>query len=731
MIIGKVKIKDIKKYKEAEYDFSKGVQLILGPNGSGKSTIIECIGWVIFNHLDTKLSNWVRWGAECGSVTVTFISNDIEYNVYRYTDGTYKLLKGKEIIAIGVQDVQIQIKKFLSIDDDASRVFRDIIGVSQELMASQFSMSPSFKKKIFEPLLGIEKYNRMWSSLKPIEGFLKDEMDLTNVEKAKIEGWISSGKDIIKEYEDKEKEIEDVKEDIKNVTEEFLVVDESFKELSSIKVKFDELKKVESDIKVLRGRIGDVEERERDIEDMRTEMETLEESAKKQERIRSKLEDMKEVEKELKKSQEEHQDLSEQYESLRDSIEYAEHQYKDNYEILYEESKRFEKLEKEFKGIEEQRIKLESEMDEINRQLLSAKDGKCPITGNLCPVNVYGDVVKKKEKATDFMENIFYKDYMDLKTKVGQGKNAQLNLQKLIKMKEEADKDMERIADIVNLINKVVNDIDRYDTILSNRPTLMKINDGLGESLERYRELEAVLKNSSIGDSRTKLEGSLNELEDKYKELSTETKDFSVEEFESLKEQHSELKIMVREKKKDKTEKAVELSNLKKKVDILRDKEKEIGKIGSKYDILSRRYELVQASREKLRDIPPEIAKNLLIAINNTANRYHNEIVGACTLEIDENYDVLLSDHKGTRGFKNLSGGEKMTTSVAIRLAFLNEITNIKFLALDEPTASVDDVRKQLLSDIIAKVKGVDQLFIISHDDVFMSQSDNIIEVEP
>jgi len=50
---------------------------------------------------------------------------------------------------------------------------------------------------------------------------------------------------------------------------------------------------------------------------------------------------------------------------------------------------------------------------------------------------------------------------------------------------------------------------------------------------------------------------------------------------------------------------------------------------------------------------------------------------------------------------------------------------------MDEPTASVDDVRKQLLSDIIAKVQGVEQLFIISHDDVFMSQSDNIIEVEP
>jgi exonuclease SbcC len=201
--------------------------------------------------------------------------------------------------------------------------------------------------------------------------------------------------------------------------------------------------------------------------------------------------------------------------------------------------------------------------------------------------------------------------------------------------------------------------------------------------------------------------------------------------YDGVKEKHSRTKAIILEKEKYKSEMEIAIKKNKEKVDEIFIKEEELKKLSDNYVVLSKKLELVKATREKLRDIPPEIAKNLLIAINNSANRYHNEIVGASTLEIDENYDVLLSDSNGTRGYKNLSGGEKMTASVAIRMAFLNEITNIKFLALDEPTASVDNVRKHLLSDIITKVKGISQLFIITHDDVFIPQSNNIIEVIP
>jgi len=729
MIIKKVKIKNIKKYVEVEYDFTKGIQLILGPNGSGKSTIIECIGWVVFNHLDTKLSNWVRWGEKLGSARVTLKSNDVEYEIYRDTDGTYNIIKGKDIIASGVQDVQMQIKKFFHIDDDASKVFRDIIGVSQELMSSQFSLAPSFKKKLFDPLLGIEKFSRVWNQLKSIEVIFKNQIDEINVEKAKVEGWISSGKNILTDYDNKQVTIDVIEKELLSMKNNFKDVDDEFNSLLPIKSKYERMKTIENEIDIIKGRIDEVKEREITINKMKIELDNIEEDAKKQERIRDRLKEMRNVEKELRECEEEHKNLSEQYETLRDSIEYVEQQYKDNFERIKSECEDFEKIELEFKEMEEQRIKLESEMEEIEKQILMAKEGKCPITGGICPVNVYGDVIKKKEKAIDFMERVFYPDYVNMKTKVGQSKNAKINLEKLIKMKEDADKDMDKVADIVNLINKVVDDIDRYNTILSNKGTLINLDQSLGNSLERYHELKAVLKNTDIDFD--KLKDTLHKLEDDFGTLEIQTRGFTIKDFDNVKEKHSELKVMIREKEREKAEKMRELKVLEDKVKLLSDKEDEVNRIEERLDVLSRRYELVRATREKLREIPPEIAKNLLVAINNTANRYHNEIVGACTLEIDENYEVLLSDHKGTRVFKNLSGGEKMTTSVAIRLAFLNEITNIKFLALDEPTASVDDVRKQLLSDTIAKVRGVDQLFIISHDDVFMSQSDNIIEVKP
>lgn len=728
MIITGIKIKDIKKYDdEIKYDFTRGVQLILGPNGSGKSTIIECIGWALFDHLDTKLSNWVKWGKKKGSVTI-FLEGD--FSVYRDTDGTYQLFHGKDKIADGVHDVQKNIKKFFKMNDDTSKVFKDIIGVSQEFMASQFSLTPSYKKKIFDPLLGIEKYDKMWNLLKPIESFLKNEIESTNIDKAKIEGWISSYDNIFVEHDKKATELKESSEKVSLLNKEFETFDKTFKKLSEEKEKYDRINEISSDMKVVKGRLEDVEKREQYIQKIKKERESLRESANKQEQIRNKLSGMSKIEQDLNRAKGEHANLSKQYEELRDSIEYANTQYEDNFEKISKEAEDFSNFELEFREIDNERIKLESEISEIEKQVELAKEGKCPITGEDCPIDVYKDVVKKQEKATNFMENVFYKDYMDIKSKLGQVKNSRINLENLINMKKQADKDMDRVADVVNLINKVVDEIEKFQSVLSNRPLLEKKNMQFGNSLERFREIEVILKNED-SFNRENLEKQLKILQDEYENLRSEISSFDIQKYEETKEQISKLNYIISTTIKEEKQLFSELNDIQEKIKILKEKEEAIEKIKMKVSILEKKYELVQVTREKLREIPPEIAKNILVAINHTANRYHNEIVGACTLDIDENYDVVLSDHKGTRGFRNLSGGEKMTASVAIRLAFLNEITDIKFLALDEPTASVDDVRKQLLSDIIAKVQGVEQLFIISHDDVFMSQSDNIIEVEP
>ena len=50
MKIKSVKLRNVKCYSEAEFDFEKGINFISGMNGAGKTSIIESIGYALFNY---------------------------------------------------------------------------------------------------------------------------------------------------------------------------------------------------------------------------------------------------------------------------------------------------------------------------------------------------------------------------------------------------------------------------------------------------------------------------------------------------------------------------------------------------------------------------------------------------------------------------------------------------------------------------------------------------------
>jgi exonuclease SbcC len=66
---------------------------------------------------------------------------------------------------------------------------------------------------------------------------------------------------------------------------------------------------------------------------------------------------------------------------------------------------------------------------------------------------------------------------------------------------------------------------------------------------------------------------------------------------------------------------------------------------------------------------------------------------------------------------------------LAVRLALLHEMSEIRIAFFDEPTANLDDERRNNLAEQMTKITGFDQLFIISHDDTFEHQTDHILRV--
>jgi exonuclease SbcC len=135
--------------------------------------------------------------------------------------------------------------------------------------------------------------------------------------------------------------------------------------------------------------------------------------------------------------------------------------------------------------------------------------------------------------------------------------------------------------------------------------------------------------------------------------------------------------------------------------------------------------------RQVLRDAGPKVTKALVEIISLQAARLYADIMADHTarLQWTEDYEILLTTSGRERTFQQLSGGEQMTSALAVRLALLREVSDIDIAFFDEPTANLDDQRRDSLAEQILNVKGFSQLFVISHDDTFERDTDHVVRV--
>ena len=135
--------------------------------------------------------------------------------------------------------------------------------------------------------------------------------------------------------------------------------------------------------------------------------------------------------------------------------------------------------------------------------------------------------------------------------------------------------------------------------------------------------------------------------------------------------------------------------------------------------------------RKTIREAGPHIVKQLLQAISEEADRIFGEILTDYTARLQwaDDYGINIEHQGYVREFSQLSGGEKMAAALAVRLALLHEMSEIRIAFFDEPTANLDDERRDNLAEQMTKITGFDQLFIISHDDTFEHQTDHILRV--
>jgi exonuclease SbcC len=151
-------------------------------------------------------------------------------------------------------------------------------------------------------------------------------------------------------------------------------------------------------------------------------------------------------------------------------------------------------------------------------------------------------------------------------------------------------------------------------------------------------------------------------------------------------------------------------------------------------DRLEKVAEATEFIRDTLKEAAPRVARNYVFHVSTEANQMFREITGNAerTLKWAEDYGIMLEEGGYDRPFISLSGGEQMSAALAVRLALLKQLSDVRIAFFDEPTTNLDIERRERLAEEVSRIterQTFDQLFVISHDDTFENYADHIVEV--
>ncbi len=277
MKIRRIRLQNIKSYTDQEISFHDGVNFISGINGAGKSTLIEAIGYALFDYKPGSHSEFVRYGAKSGAITIEFCANDDrEYRIVRKINATssnsswnvFDLESGGELDLHGVNDVKGWLKEVLGVDRDIEldQLFQDIVGVPQGTFVGPFLETPSIRKKKFDNILRVEQYREAYLYTKTASGFLRERIKDRNhaldlltervkdydTVKTEMAGLSRQIAELAAKLEVLEKSVKDKEQEVKAVEEIRAKLDETENRLKILHVKGATLKEKLAELKAAR-----------------------------------------------------------------------------------------------------------------------------------------------------------------------------------------------------------------------------------------------------------------------------------------------------------------------------------------------------------------------------------------------------------------------------------------------------------------------------------------------
>jgi exonuclease SbcC len=784
MYLRSIQLENYRRFKYVQLDFPDGIVGIIGNNGAGKSTLMEAVAWALYGTeasrtgkdeiktITSKISD------ACRAILDFQIVGD-NYRVVRELKGASNtadasLLVNKKVAARGTNPTNDLIQKTLGMDYKA---FMTSFFAKQRELNALSDFQPYKRKELLTRMLGIETIDSALKNLRYDKRIMEEGLNLSRT-------YLKDGVKLKSEREEKQDGLLVLENDHKDRSKEFesqlSVLKDQEKLWENLKDKYEQYNSLAKEKSIKQTQRTSIQNQSAHQE---KEKERLLELASEKQQLDSRLVSYDEVKKNLSlfdqlKVRAEHKEVTaSQLRNLEDST------VSDQKRIasLEKELGRKEEVENRLGHLKERSLSLERKLEQARKTYMkleasfkSSKDEKARLGSQMANMEELGpdsvcdrclrpmgdDYLKIRKHLSREQEEL------DGKLQVleqernrirDEGKELKQAKTKSEEEREYLQKSLENLLSLEGERKNLENSLkEKAKNLLSLKEILKNLGEveydyRIHENLKRqFQELENIKEKTNQLAQEMKriprIEKNIAELQHEAKLLTQaeEKLEAQIRDLEFSEEEYKRVDREVEKRRKELHQSELLLKDLSHKIEMLK---KEIGQIDEQIKKSEETESEIKKSEreklylEKLDLLFSDFRVSLIGRIRPTLSRYAKDLfLELCEnryedFELDENYEIHISDQGEKFSIERFSGGENDLANLSLRIAIsllISESSGVEFsfVILDEIFGSQDALRKENILNALAKLKNrFRQVFLITHIDDIKDSVENLVYV--
>jgi len=670
MLLKKIKIKNIRSYKEGVVEFPEGSTLLSGDIGSGKTSVLLAIEFALFGlQPGQKANSIMRNNEEEASVVLEFEVDEQRIVIERGLKKSGKSI-GQSDIAISVNnerfegsvtEIKNKILSLLNYPPEFAKKTNDLykftVYTPQEEMKQIVQESNDVRLNTLRHVFGIDKYKKIEENLDILTAKIRQEIRIKEVEMGNVEQKNTQVKDKKDTLIIQQSRIKDIDKEIYQI--ELLKIEKQ-KEIEELQKKIEEKNKLQNELAksemALSSKKEIINTYEREIRNISEQIKILSSISFNEREVTMLKGRLKSQEQTLK-------DLNDQYLSLATIIQSNDSKVRE-LKILRDKISALDKcptclqlVASEYK----QNIvsKAQSELILIEREMVESKKTR---------ENVYKNIEQTRNQIDLMRHSISEMEI--LKIKLENLREKEQRMQDIEKQKVTAFNDIAMIKSYVEGINAKIKEFRIFEASYEQKNKEMR---------------EIIVKDNATRIRKAEFNKEIQFLEKQILDLEQEIK--------RMEETAKKLKYM----------KELEFWLNNKFIELVLYTEKNV--------MLKLREDFSQLFSNWFSLLVPE----------------------TISVRLDESFSPVIQQTDYELDYAYLSGGERTAVALAYRLALnqtinsvLSKIKTRDLVILDEPTDGFSESQLDRIRDILIQLK-VRQLILVSHEQKIEGFVDNII----